>query len=210
MNREAVVVLLAAVVGLSLVASPVLMHDWTERATFSTEPAAQSLLDGEIPIHQYDDLSQDAQRAVRKSIESPDGSHSIYGREDWPDDFEYATDTVDPGSGWYIADYQGAYYELKTWGDGGFWFVYWAYELPVMGYGFVLLWLTRRAYIGRYPARNMVALAALGVTFHLLGPEFDFPILAPMQLVGAWTVASVAIVLVAVREYTYTRPPVEA
>ncbi|MFC7202575.1 hypothetical protein ACFQJC_03550 [Haloferax namakaokahaiae] len=209
MSRRAVFALFAAVVGLSLVASPVLMSDWDEQAVLIADPIEQSQLDDEVPVLQYDDLSPDAQTAVRKAITPPDGSHIVYGREDWPDEFFYS-DYASPGSGQYAVVYQDQYYELMTYAGGSFPFVFWSYELPLIGYGFVLLWLTKRTYLGRYPIRNIVPLAALGVIFHLLGPEFDFPVLEPMQLVGLWTVAAVGIVLVAAREYFYAGSPTEA
>ena len=71
------------------------------------------------------------------TIESPDGSHTVYGREDWPDRFHYSDYTA-PGRGTYAIVYGGQYYRLDTYAGGGFPFVYWILELPFVAYGLLL------------------------------------------------------------------------
>lgn len=85
MDPQRISALLAAIVALSLVGVPVTMADWEEQASFSTEHIAQSDVGEDTPVIQYETLPSDAQNAVRRAIESPDGSYVVYGSEDWPD-----------------------------------------------------------------------------------------------------------------------------
>ena len=185
----AAVALLAA---LPLVAAPVTMADWGEQAQFSTEPVDPSELDDEVPVLRYENLSAPAQRAVRSAVESPDGSHVVYGHEDWPERFFYS-DYSAPGRGHYGLVYEGEHYRLWTYAGGGFPFVYWVLELPfvlaglVLGYGAVL---ARRGDVSaRFPGLG----AAAAVGLFALGPVFDFPLVAPGQYVWLGVLGLVAL-----------------
>lgn len=145
-----------------------------------------------MPILRYENLPADAQDAVRRAVESPDGYHTVYGNEDWPDRFFYS-DYSAPGQGLYAVVYEGQHYELHTYAGGGFPFVYWLYELPFVAYGLVLARVAYRTYRGGRSGSVAALAAAPGVAFHLLGPEFDFPLLAPMQFVALGAVATVAL-----------------
>jgi hypothetical protein len=192
MARRTLSALFAVAVALSLVAAPVTMADWGEQAEFSVDPVEPSRVDGEIPVLRYENLPADARDAVRRAIESPDGRHVVYGWEDAPDRFFYSDYTA-PGNGLYVVVYEGRYYELTTYAAGGFLFVYWLFELPFVAYGLVLGWVASRVYLGDRRPRTAAVLAALGAAFHLLGPEFDFPLFAPMQFVGLGALATVVV-----------------
>jgi hypothetical protein len=195
MDRRSILALLVALVGISLVGSPLTMADWGEQAHHSTERIERTDVDSEIPILRYENLSNSAQNAVRRAIESPDGDHTVYGREDWPDRFFYS-DYAAPGQGRYAVVYEGQYYRLETYAGGGFPFVYWLYELPFVVYGLVLGGVAAGTYRGAVPTGAASFATALGVAFHLLGPEFDFPLVAPMQFVALGAVGTVVVGLV--------------
>lgn len=193
MNRR-LSTLVATFVALSLVAAPVTMADWGEQASFSVERIDESRIDAETPVLQHRTLSPTAQTAVRRAIEDPDNAHVVYGREDFPDEFAYS-DYSEPGYGLYVVVYEDQYYRLYTYAGGGFPFVYWLYELPFVLYGIALGWVAARVRSGdRSPATATLA-AFLGILFHLLGPEFDFPLVAPMQFVGLGALAFGAFVV---------------
>lgn len=194
MARRFASVLVTAVVAATLVGAPVTMADWGEQATFSVEPVEQSAVDSETPVLQYEELSSTAQRAVRRAIESPDNSHVVYGSEDAPDRFAYS-DYAEPGYGLYVVVYEGDSYRLNTYAAGGFPFVYWLMELPFVVYGVVLVWAAHRTNRGSLPPEVAAALAGLGVGFHLIGPEFDFPVVPPDVFVLLGTVATVGAVV---------------
>lgn len=183
MQLRHAVTLSAVVVALSLVAAPVTMADWSEQATFSVEEVPQSSIDEETPVLAYTNLSTDAQTAVRRAIKSPEGHYTIYGHDDWPDQFFYS-DYSAPGQGLYAITYEGQHYRVYTYAGGGFPFVYWVYELPFITYGLMLGWVARRTYIRKTSPAETLLITLPGVGFHLLGPEFDFPLLAPMQFIG--------------------------
>lgn len=191
MYRRFAVALFVVLVASSLVGAPVTMADWGEQASFSAERIDRSEIDEETPVLRYENLSLNARDAVRRAIDSPDGHHTVYGSEDWPDRFLYS-DYVAPGRGQYVVVYEGGYYELTTYAGGGFPFVYWLYELPFVAYGLVLARVGYRTYSGERSALTAALAAVPGVAFHLLGPEFDFPLLAPMRFVGLGAVAAVA------------------
>jgi hypothetical protein len=197
MDSQSVLALLALVAAFSLVAAPVTMADWGEQATFHTEPVERAEIREDTPILQYDSLSIPAQNAVRNAIESPDGFHIVYGWEDAPDEFFYS-DYARPGQGEYAVTYQDQHYYLRTMAGGGFPFVYWLYELPFVIYGLMLGWVGYGLLRGRGDVALSTAAVGLGFGFHLLGPEFDFPLLAPMEFVtfGAISMAVVGAVLV--------------
>lgn len=183
MDLRHAVALLAIVVALSLVGAPVTMSDWGEQATFSVEKVPQSSIDEEIPVLEYTDLSANAQTPVRRAIESPENSYTVYGREDFPDRFFYS-DYSAPGRGLYAIVYEGQYYRLTTYAGGGFPFIYWIYELPFIIYGLFLGWVARSTYSREISPSAATLITVPGVVVHLLGPELDFPLLSPMQFVG--------------------------
>lgn len=183
MNRRLVLSVFALLVSFSLVGAPLTMSDWSEQAAFSSEPIEKSDVDADTPLLQYESLSNSAQDAVRRTIESPDGHYTVFGNEDWPDRFFYS-DYAAPGRGMYAIAYEGQYYRLTTYASGGFPFVYWLYQLPFIIYGVVLGGVAYTSLQGRTAARTAALTAAPGIAFHLLGPEFDFPLLTPRQFVG--------------------------
>lgn len=192
MRPRQAIAFLALLVGVSLVAAPITMADWGEQATFSVEEVPQSNIDEEIPVLAYTNLSADAQAPVRRAIESPEGRYTVYGHDDWPEQFFYS-DYGAPGQGLYAIIYDGQYYQLSTYAGGGFPFVYWFLELPFIGYGLSLGWVAHRTYHGTVSSREAALVTALGVGFTLLGPAFDFPLLAPMQFVGLGVVGTIAV-----------------
>lgn len=194
MHLRQPVALLAVVVALSLVAAPVTMSDWGEQATFSLEKVPQSSIDEETPVLEYTNLSADAQTAVHRAIESPDGYYTVYGHEDWPDQFFYS-DYSAPGQGQYAIVYEGQYYRLYTYAGGGLSFIYWLYELPFISYGLFLGWVARSTYVRKTSPSEAVLITALGVGFHLLGPEFDFPLLTSMQFIGLGVVTTTVAIM---------------
>ncbi|MFQ3295528.1 MAG: hypothetical protein ACI9PP_001795 [Halobacteriales archaeon] len=193
MNRGAKVGLLAVIVGLSLVGAPVTMADWGEQAVFSVDPIEESAIDEETPILRYDSLSPSARGAVKNAIESPDSYHIVYGTGDQPDRFMYS-DYSAPGSGLYPIVYEGQYYRLRTHGGGGFPFIYWIMEFPFVCYGVALVSLGARTKQGVRSVQTALVATAAGLGFHLLGPEFDFPLLDPLGFVALGLVAALGLV----------------
>jgi len=194
MDRKVIIALLAGVVGLSLVAAPATMADWEEQAAFSVEPFERSEIGNETPVLRYENLPTDAQRAVRNAIESGDGSHTVYGREDWPDRFFYS-DYSAPGQGRYVVVYEEQQYRLTTYAGGGFPFVYWLLELPFVVYGAALLLIGYRTGLGRQSPRTALAATIPGVVFHLLGPQLDFPLVGPRTFFHLGIVAVIGLVI---------------
>lgn len=203
MNARPIVAVLAVLAALPLVAAPVSMADWGEQAVISAEPVERSELDDEVPVLRYENLSAPAQRAVRSAVESPDGSHVVYGRGDWPDRFFYS-DYSAPGRGYYGLVYDGDDYRLYTYAGGGFPFVYWIYEVPFVLYGLALGWTGARTYSGAVSSRLAGLGAAVALGLFALGPVFDFPLVAPMQFVGLGAVAFVALSAALVRDRVRT------
>lgn len=194
MNRRLVLALFAVIVALSLIGSPITMADWGEQATFSTEHIAKSEVGEETSLLYYEDLPKPAQNAVRRAVESSDGSYTVYGREDWPNRFFYS-DYSKPGQGMYAIVYEGQYYRLYTYAGGGFPFVYWLYELPFIIYGLILGWVAHSTYLDGTSTRAAVLTTAPGIVFHLLGPEFDFPLLSPRQFVTLGGLTAIVVVI---------------
>ncbi|MEF8757886.1 MAG: hypothetical protein V5A33_06590, partial [Halobacteriales archaeon] len=180
------------VVALSLVGAPATMADWEEQAGFDVDPVAQSDVRNGTPVLRYENLSSSAQEAVRRAIESEDGYYTVYGREDWPDRFFYS-DYSEPGHGMYAVVYRGEYYRLTTYASGGFPFVYWLLELPFVVYGLLLLLVGYRTGQGKRSPGTAVLATVPGVGFHLLGPEFDFPLLGPWAFVLLGIVATMGL-----------------
>lgn len=193
MERQPVADAVAAVVALSLIAAPVAMADWSERADVSVEPIEADALDDEGPVLRYENLSADGRDVVRRAIESADGHVRIYGREEWPDRL-FFSDYVAPGSGRYVVVREGEYYRVTTYAGGGLPFVYWLMELPFVVYGLALGAAAIRSNRGRGSSRLAAVGAVVGVGAHLLGPAFDFPALPPRAFVGFGVAAATAIV----------------
>ncbi len=192
MRPRQVVALLAIVVAFSLVTAPAVMSDWGEQGTFSVEKISESNIHQDTPVFEYTNLPADAQSAVRQAINDPEGHHTVYGQDKWPDEFFYS-DYSAPGQGLYVIAYQGQFYRLHTYAGGGFPFVYWLYEVPFISYGLLLGWVARRTYRGETTPSRALLSTVPGVGFHLLGPEFNFPVLTPMQFVGLGSVATPAL-----------------
>ncbi|WP_226010889.1 hypothetical protein [Halomicrobium salinisoli] len=190
MMRRQAAAFAAALVALTLVGAPLTMADWGEQASLSVERVDAGELHEETPVLRYGDLSADARSAVRRAIESPDGHYTIYGTEDWPEEFLYSDHNA-PGRGTYGVTYQGQLYRLDTYASGGFVIVSLS---PFVVYGFFLGWLALRASRGDVSAIGTTLATASGVAFHLLGPEFDFPLLAPGQLIRLAAVVIAALV----------------
>lgn len=186
--------LFIGIVALSLIGAPMTMADWSEQASFSAQSIEESQVHDETPILQYENLSTSAQNAVRQTIKSSDGYHTIYGSEDWPDQFFYSDYTA-PGQGIYAIVYEGEYYRISTYAGGGLPFIYWLYELPFIVYGFLLGWAALGVYQGERSIHGAVLVTSLGILFHILGPEFDFPLLTPVQFVGLGIMAAVVVLL---------------
>lgn len=191
-EHTSLVSITVGILALSLIGAPVTMADWNEQVGFSVERIEESQIDAETPILQYANLSTIAQNAIRRAIESPAGDYTIYGREDWPDEFFYS-DYSAPGQGLYAVIYDGQYYELYTYSSAGILFVYYVYEIPFVAYGLALGWVAHGTYRGKRPPRIALLAAIPGIAFHLLGPELDFPLLSPMQFIGLGLVATVTL-----------------
>lgn len=170
------------------------MADWSEQASFSTQQVDETEIRDETPVLRYENLSADTQNIIRSTIESPDRHSTVYGEDDWPDRFFYS-DYTTPGQGTYAVIYDGEYYRLSTYDGGGFPPFYWLIELPFIFYGLVLSWGAYDTYRGNLSIRTIGLASLFGVGFHLLGPEFDFPLLTPMEFVGLGTFASMLLVL---------------
>jgi len=202
MRRRSVLALFAVIVALSLVGSPITMSDWSEPASFSTEQIEESEIDEQTPLLHYDKLPNSAQTAVQRAIESSDGYYIVYGQEDWPDRFFYS-DYANPGQGMYAIVYEEQSYRLYTYAAGGFPFIYWLYELPFIIYGLILGWVGYRTSQGGFSTRTAALTTGPGIVFHLLGPEFDFPLLAPGQftILGAVTtiIAGIGLLYISTR-----------
>jgi hypothetical protein len=172
--------ILALVIAVSLIGAPLTMHDWNERASISTYPVEnESDIEAGTPILQYESLPPDARRAVREAIEH--GDTTVYGAEDWPDRFTYS-DFFAPGSGLYVVVYEGQKYKLLT-STGGrpglshYTAIGLGLQLPFVGYGLFLVYVRRQVDPDGPPQRTPAAFVGVGAALHLLGPEFDFPLL---------------------------------
>ena len=131
-------------------------------------------MDEGTTVIQFESLSPDAQRAVREAIER--GGLVIYGAEDRPDRFGY-TGLVAR----YVVVYEGQKYELRTSGGPEFSAdaLVTVLQLPFVGYGLFLLYVRREVGRDDLNPRTPAAFVGAGAAFHLLGPEFDFPLLGP-------------------------------
>jgi len=194
MNHRLGLSIFALLVAASLIGAPITMLDWSQEADFTTEPIEESEINENSPVLQYDNLPNSAQDPVRQAIESPDGHYTIYGQEDFPDRFFYS-DTISPGKGQYIIAYEGQYYRLYTMAGGGFFFVYLFYQLPFIIYGVLLAGVAFTPSQGLTGPRTEALITVPGIAFHLLGPEFDFPLLAPMQFVKLGVLAVIVVLI---------------
>lgn len=173
MYREGVVVVFALIVILSLIGAPVTMGDWAEQATFEVDPIERSEIEEWMPRYQYENLSSEGRHAVRCAIESADRSCTVYGDEDLPDEFGYS-DAPTPD----VIVYEDQYYRLDTFGSGSFPPAFLLLELPFIAYGIILVRVAAGTLEGDYTPRFTLLATLIGLTFHLLGPEFDFPIVS--------------------------------
>ena len=187
-------VLLSLLVALSLLGAPFTMADWGEQAVFSVEPVEAGELDDELPVLEYESLSEPAQDAVGRAIDAPDGRHTVYGEADWPDEFFY-TYNGRPGEGIYAIDDGDQYYRLVTNVSGGFPIIYWVLELPFILYGFGLASVATRTHRSGDGLGLTGGLAFVGLTFHLFGPAVDFPVLDPMAFVAYGAVVTVLVLV---------------
>lgn len=128
----------------------------------------------------------------------------MYGSEDWPDRFFYR-DYSAPGCGMYVIHYESQYYRLTTYAGGGFPIVYWMYELPFVVYGLVLARIAHRTFRGGCAPQTAVFATVLGIAFHLLGPEFDFPLLASTQFIGLGALTTETVVIGVVWNFARAR-----
>ena len=195
MNYRPVFVSIVGFVALSLIGSPITMADWSERADFYVQNVEESEVDEEVPVLYYENLSTPAQHAVQQTIDSSDNTHAVYGREDWPDEFAY-TDEADPGEGLHAIIYEGQYYLLFTGATGGpFFIIILLLELPFIIYGFVLGWVASSLSLGDISIRTASFATAPGIVFHLLGPEFDFPLLTPYEYAALGLLTTIVVVI---------------
>lgn len=185
---------MATIVAFSLVGAPITMGDWGEQAGFSSDPIKKSDVNKDTPVLQYDNLSNSAQDAVRRTIESPDGYYTVYGKDDFPDRFFYS-DTVAPDRGLYVISYEGQYYRLFTSASGGFPIIYWLYQLPFIIYGVLLAGVAYTSSQGQTATRTLALTTVPGIAFHFLGPEFDFPLLTPVRFVGLGVLAVIGVLI---------------
>lgn len=141
MSPRSVLSVLALVVAVSLIGAPLTMHDWGEKAGIRAEPIENtSSVPEETPVLQYESLSPNAQQAIRVAIQR--GGVTIYGTEDWPDEFAY-TDVLRQ----YVVVYEGQPYRGTTAGGIGVGkdpVERTAFQLPFVGYGLFLLYVTRQ------------------------------------------------------------------
>lgn len=192
MARSQVLALIARIVALSLIGAPLTMADWAQPASFSTDPIDETYIGNNTPVLEFEALQPRAQSTVRRAIESPDGSLTVYGYEDWPDRFRYADDHPTGGFGLYVIAYNEQYYQLTTMDQRGFLsFIYNLFQLPFIIYGVVLAWIARETWHQDSPAWLAGIGALPGVAFHRLGPEFDFPVVSPIQFIEIGVVSAV-------------------
>ncbi len=78
---------------------------------------------------------------------------------------------------------------------GGFFFVYLVYQLPFIIYGALLAGVAFMPSQGWTGTRTEALITVPGIAFHLLGPEFDFPLLAPIQFVKLGVIAVIVVLI---------------
>ncbi|PSQ39716.1 hypothetical protein BRD10_03000 [Halobacteriales archaeon SW_12_71_31] len=161
------------------------MADWSQEVVIEAEPLESPTYQTENAERvQFEDLSPTGQRVVRAAVESGQPQRR-YGYDDVPDQFVYSDyEAV------YVVDYEGQQYVVTTSGAGGFPFVYWLYELPFVIYGILIGWIGAGVTAGRFSTRLAHTVGAGGLGIHLLGPEFDFPLVGPDAFVGLGVLAA--------------------
>lgn len=166
MSPRSVLIVLALVVAVSLIGAPLTMQDWNTKSHHAVVASGDEV-DGQAE-YQYDTLSLTGKEIVRQTIIK--GQYVTYGSDGRVSAFSYS----DYGQR-HVVTYEGTRYEIMTLALGGLPFVYWLMELPFVAFG---LLLGLASY--RNEGSRVVAVAtAVGAVFHLLGPAFDFPIVAP-------------------------------
>jgi hypothetical protein len=178
---RSVLAVLALLVAVSLIGAPLTMHDWSTQSHHAVVASGDEV--DRQAEYQYDALSPTGQDVVRETI--AEGQYRTYGDDGRVSAFSYA----DYGQR-YVVAYEGTRYEIVTLALGGFPFVYWVMELPFVLYGLLLGLAVRRLDRGTEGYGVVTAAAVAGASFHLLGPEFDFPVLSPDGFVGLGTVAA--------------------
>ena len=176
-SPRSVLAVLALVVAASLIGAPLTMHDWSTQSHHAAVASGDEV--EEQAEYHYDELSSTGQEIVRETI--AEGQYVTYGDDGRVSAFSYS----DYGQR-YVVSYEGTRYELVTLALGGFPFVYWLLELPFVAFG---LLLSLASYRDERSA-VLVGGAGVGGAFHLLGPEFDFPLLSPDAFVVLGTVAA--------------------
>lgn len=184
MDDRVVIGIILFLVGASLVGAPITMVDWQEQAVIATERVDDSSFDEELPRVHFENLSGEARRAIERTMSSPDGSVTIYGSADRPEEFVYSSDYVAPGHGQYGLLYEGEQYVLRTYAPDSWGIAFWLYIIPVMFYGVLLAWVGFATAGGQRSERFGMLAAVPGVAFHVLGPAFDFPLIGPDLFVG--------------------------
>ncbi|USZ68206.1 hypothetical protein NGM10_00335 [Halorussus salilacus] len=175
---------LALALAVVLVANPAYLSFWHTSYSHHVEEVPDSEIPEEADVLAYEDLSPDAQHAVRKSVEG-DGSHVVYREGNVPGEFFYS-DHASLGRGIYFVEYRGGYYELNTMAGGGFAFYYWFYEALLAGFGLAVGVVGYRTSNGDESPLLALGLTALGVALLLTSPLTRFP-----AGEGVWTTAVV-------------------
>lgn len=184
MDRRQVVALFVFLVSIPMATAPVTMADMHEDAQFTVEPVSGPEATHErSPTIEYKTLSPTAQEVFHQAVESPDGTITVYGAEDIPDDFQYYSS----GPPSYGIAYEGDYYRLDTYSSGGFEFVETLVEIPFIVYGLLLSLCAGRAYSGQISLAATAVAAIPAVVSFGLGPPLDFPVFDPGTL--AWVAA---------------------
>ena len=179
-SRSALSVI-ALLVAVSLIGAPLTMADWGTQSHHAVVASGDEV--DRQAEYQYDALSSVGQEVVRRTI--AEGEYATYGADDRVSAFGYS----DYGQR-YVVAYEGTRYEIVTLAMGGLPFVYWIMELPFVVYGLLLGLAVRRLDRGTEGSGVVAAATVAGAAFHLLGPEFDFPVLSPDAFVGLGLVAA--------------------
>jgi hypothetical protein len=112
--------LLALFVAVPLLATPLYAFPAAGQPGYahSVEPIDQSEIPDDATVHQYADLSPEAQQAIDAALASEDGRAVVRGEANEPPEFAYS-DTTFWGDGRYAVEKGGDYYELTTRASGG-------------------------------------------------------------------------------------------
>lgn len=85
----------------------------------SIEPTREDEVPPDIDVYRYENLSAEARDAVDAALASPDGDATVTGETNRPPEFSYS-DYARYGSGVYVVEKDGSYYELTTYAGGSF------------------------------------------------------------------------------------------